>query len=125
MSLTAASPVECASSARIASRRLAILSVQDRNAALTAIHEALSYAKDVVLKANAQDLEAANNAVSNCSISQSVLKRLDLSRPGKYEDMLQGILDVRELSDPRTTFEEHRTYKDDYIDAIIQWARLI
>jgi len=101
------------------------LSVQDRNAALTAIHEALSYAKDVVLKANAQDLEAANNAVSNCSISQSVLKRLDLSRPGKYEDMLQGILDVRELSDPRTTFEEHRTYKDDYIDAIIQWARLI
>ena len=28
------------------------------------------------------------------------LKRLDLCRPGKWEDMLQGILDVRSLPDP-------------------------
>ena len=30
----------------------------------------------------------------------SLVKRLDLSRPGKYDDMLQGILDVRQLDDP-------------------------
>jgi glutamate-5-semialdehyde dehydrogenase len=102
MSLTNASPLEAAQAARSASRTLAVLSAQDRNDALTAIHAALSSAKDEVLAANARDLEAASKAAeSGEALSQSLVKRLDLGRTGKYEDMLQGILDVRELEDPR------------------------
>ena len=42
----------------------------------------------------------AKEASKDGKLSQSVLKRLDLSRPGKFDDMLQGILDVRNLPDP-------------------------
>ena len=42
----------------------------------------------------------AKQASHDGKLSQSVLKRLDLSRPGKFDDMLQGILDVRNLGDP-------------------------
>ena len=42
----------------------------------------------------------AKQASHDGKLSQSVLKRLDLSRPGKFDDMLQGILDVRNLDDP-------------------------
>ncbi|KAF2273891.1 gamma-glutamyl phosphate reductase GPR [Westerdykella ornata] len=105
MSLTNATPLEVAQAAQLGSRKLAVLSTEDRNAALTAIHQALADAKDEVLAANRKDLEAANKAAAGGQLSQSLIKRLDLGKPGKYEDMLQGILDVRELEDPinRTT----------------------
>jgi hypothetical protein len=100
MSLTNASPLEAAQAARKASRSLAVLSAKDRNDALTAMHDALLQAKDEVLAANKQDLEAATKAAQNGDLSRSLVKRLDLGRAGKYDDMLQGILDVRELPDP-------------------------
>jgi glutamate-5-semialdehyde dehydrogenase len=100
MSLTNASPLEAAKGARLASRKLAILPPAARNDALTAIHDALSKAKNQILAANARDLEAAVKAAESGELSQSLVKRLDLSRKGKYEDMLQGILDVRGLDDP-------------------------
>ena len=100
MSLTNASPVEAAQAARAASRNLAILPTYDRNAALTAIHDALLASKDTVLEANARDLAAAARAADSGQLSQSLVKRLDLGKKGKYEDMLQGILDVRQLDDP-------------------------
>jgi glutamate-5-semialdehyde dehydrogenase len=100
MSLTNASPIEAAQAARSASRKLAILPASARNVALTAIHDALLAAKDTVLEANAQDLASATKAVESGQMSQSLVKRLDLGRKGKYEDMLQGILDVRALEDP-------------------------
>ena len=102
MSLTNATPLEVAQSARLGSRKLAVLSTEERNAALTAIHTALSQGKEEVLAANAKDLEAANKAAAGGKLSQSLVKRLDLGKPGKYEDMLQGILDVRDLEDPST-----------------------
>jgi glutamate-5-semialdehyde dehydrogenase len=78
-----------------------VLSPKDRNDALTAMHVALLGQKDKVLAANARDLEAAVKAAeSGEALSQSLVKRLDLGRAGKYDDMLQGILDVRELEDP-------------------------
>jgi glutamate-5-semialdehyde dehydrogenase len=77
-----------------------VLSTEDRNAALTAIHQALANGKEEVLAANVRDLEAANKAAENGTLSQSLVKRLDLGKKGKYEDMLQGILDVRDLEDP-------------------------
>jgi len=104
MSLTNATPLEVASAARLGSRKLAILSTDARNAALTAMHAGLSSAKDEILAANKLDLEAANKAAEDGKLSQSLVKRLDLGKPGKYEDMLQGILDVRDLEDPSMLF---------------------
>ncbi|KAL8715333.1 MAG: hypothetical protein Q9225_006394 [Loekoesia sp. 1 TL-2023] len=100
MSLTDSSPEQIAKTASVASTGLAVLSSKDRNDALTAIHQSLSEAKETILAANAKDLEVASKAAADGKLSQSVLKRLDLGRPGKWEDMLQGILDVRDLPDP-------------------------
>lgn len=101
MSLTNASPPELASAARLGSRKLAVLPSADRNDALTAILKALNDAKSEILAANAVDLSAAAQKAENGELSQSLVKRLDLSKKGKWEDMLQGILDVRDLEDPR------------------------
>jgi glutamate-5-semialdehyde dehydrogenase len=100
MSLTNATPLEVAQAARLGSRQLAVLSTEERNAALIAIHDALAQGKEEVLAANVKDLEAANKAAAGGTLSASLVKRLDLGKPGKYEDMLQGILDVKELEDP-------------------------
>ncbi|KAI9658755.1 MAG: hypothetical protein M1821_002315 [Bathelium mastoideum] len=115
MSLTNASPIECAKAARAASRRLAILSTQERNDGLTAIHHALAEAKDSILAANESDVVSATEASQRGELSQSVLKRLDLSRPGKWDDMLQGVLDVRALEDPIGKIDYRMELDDDLI----------
>ena len=102
MSFTETSPEAAAKAASSSSRALASLSVEARNEALSAIHDALFQEKPRILEANARDLELATKAAESGKLSQSVLKRLDLGRPGKYDDMLQGILDVRQLEDPGT-----------------------
>lgn len=104
MSLTYSSPLQVAQAASISCQGLAVLPTQARNDALTAIYGALQEAKDTILAANAKDLELATKAAENGKLSQSVLKRLDLGRKGKWEDMLQGILDVRDLEDPGEGF---------------------
>ncbi|KAF5009409.1 hypothetical protein F66182_15564, partial [Fusarium sp. NRRL 66182] len=100
MSLTELSASEIAQSASIASRRLATISNDGRNFALTTLHAALSEKRDYILQANTKDVVLATQAAANGELGQSVLKRLDLTRPGKYDDMLSGILSVRDLEDP-------------------------
>lgn len=100
MSLTGSSAIEAARAAASASRTLATLPHSYRRAALGALHEALKENKDVILGGNACDIATATAAAANGELKQSVLKRLDLSRPGKFEDMLQGVLDVQDLEDP-------------------------
>lgn len=100
MSLTDSSALEIAETASLASRRLATLSDSDRSDALTALHNALHVNKALILEANAKDVQVATQAAESGKLNHSVLKRLDLSRPGKYDDMLQGILSVRDLGDP-------------------------
>ncbi|CAL5874891.1 uncharacterized protein PFLUO_LOCUS9193 [Penicillium psychrofluorescens] len=100
MSLTDSAAADVAESASLASRRLATLSNPARNEALTALHLALDRNRDTILAANARDVEAATRAAESGNLNHSVLKRLDLSRPGKYDDMLEGILSVRDLADP-------------------------
>ncbi len=102
MSLSNSSAVTVATAAKNSSRELSVLSEEHRNDALTAIHSALSDAKEDILAANARDLVTANRAAEDGELSQSLLKRLDLSRKGKWEDMLKGIIDVRQLEDPGT-----------------------
>ncbi|KAK6339744.1 hypothetical protein TWF718_009138 [Orbilia javanica] len=91
---------EIAKTARQASFTIKSLPGSDRDLALDAIYDALLAFKDDILAANARDMEAAAGLVAEGKLSQSLVKRLDLSRPGKYEDMLQGIKDVRGLEDP-------------------------
>lgn len=100
MSLTNSSPEQAARAAKVSSRKLATLSVNARNNALDAIHDALSNAKDSILAANAEDLAKAKQSTANGELNASIYKRLDLSRPGKFDDMLQGIRDVKGLPDP-------------------------
>ena len=102
MSVTESSPEQAAKAASFSSKALATLSLGARNDALTAIHDALLQEKDAILQANAKDLELASKAAKSGTLSQSILKRLDLGRPGKFDDMLKGILDVRKLEDPGT-----------------------
>jgi glutamate-5-semialdehyde dehydrogenase len=99
MSLTNASAEDAARAAKLSSRKLATLPTSARNAALDAVHDALSLASDI-LAANAKDLELAQKSATDGQLNPSIVKRLDLSRPGKFEDMLQGIKDVRNLDDP-------------------------
>ncbi|KAL2140286.1 hypothetical protein VTI28DRAFT_4003 [Corynascus sepedonium] len=115
MSLTNASPVDAAGAAKSASHVLATLSADARNEALTAIHAGLTAARDDILAANARDLELAQQAAADGKLSQSLVSRLDLGRKGKFDDMLQGILDVRDLDDPvgKVTL---RTRLDDGLD---------
>lgn len=103
MSLTNASPADAAAGAKSASHALATLPVSARNHALTAIYDALANSKDEILAANARDLALASKAAENGELSLSIVSRLDLGKKGKWEDMLKGILDVRELEDPGTS----------------------
>ncbi|TYJ55089.1 glutamate-5-semialdehyde dehydrogenase [Cryptococcus floricola] len=72
----------------------------ERNVALYAIHEVLEAHKDEVVAANKKDMEAAQPLVEAGKLSASLVSRLDLSRPGKFEAMLQGISDVASLPVP-------------------------
>ena len=60
----------------------------------------LTASKDEILAANAKDLELARKAADEGGLSQALVSRLDLGKKGKWEDMLKGILDVRDLNDP-------------------------
>ncbi|KAK0719529.1 Aldehyde/histidinol dehydrogenase [Lasiosphaeris hirsuta] len=115
MSLTSASPADAAQAAKLASHVLQTLPAAARNEALTAIHDGLVAARDDILTANARDLELARVAAAGGHLSQSLVSRLDLGKKGKWEDMLKGILDVRDLEDPvgRVTL---RTRLDDGLE---------
>ncbi|BGP25578.1 glutamate-5-semialdehyde dehydrogenase [Rhodotorula toruloides] len=78
-----------------------LLDSSERHTALLALKRALTGAKEDILEANRQDIEAAREQVAAGKMSSSLLKRLDLqSSPDKYDSMLQGILDVDSLPDP-------------------------
>ncbi|EGW31823.1 gamma-glutamyl phosphate reductase [Spathaspora passalidarum NRRL Y-27907] len=85
-----------AKAANLAFSSLKTLSNTQRSTALQKIHDALAAHKDQVLEANKLDMDAAIEH----KFSSSLIKRLDLSSPGKYDGMLQGILDVANLEDP-------------------------
>lgn len=100
MSLTSATPLEAAQSAKAASHQLAALSNDARNEALSSIHSHLQLCRNDILAANARDMVAARDAAATGNLSASLVSRLDLAKPGKFDDMLKGILDVAALDDP-------------------------
>ena len=86
--------IELAKKAKVASKKLSILSTEVKNRALLAIAEALDSNKTKVFDANRKDLELAEG-----NISQATFNRLKLDE-NKMRDMIQGIIDVYELEDP-------------------------
>ncbi len=81
--------------ARAASRTLATSSTAQRNAALSAIRDALAAARATVATANAQDLEAAEVD----GLSAALRDRLALT-PARIDAMLASLADVAALPDP-------------------------
>jgi glutamate-5-semialdehyde dehydrogenase len=109
MSVSDGAPLEVAKAASLSARTLAMLSGQARNDALTAIHTALAAAKEPILAANARDMVAAEALAADGKLSSSVVSRLDLGKGDKWNRMLQGVLDVRDLEDPGKLINEIRS----------------
>jgi glutamate-5-semialdehyde dehydrogenase len=96
--MSAQQVAEAAKSAFDASQ---MLEAKDRLFALTALKSALLLAKDEILAANAQDVDAAKFEVADGKMDSSLLKRLDLkSNAGKFDDMVAGVEAVAALDDP-------------------------
>ena len=91
---------EVAKNAKKASLVVGALSLDQRNDALQRIHDILIERKHDILNANQCDMSAAQELVAQGKLQSSMVKRLDLGLPGKYESMCQGVHDVMNLPDP-------------------------
>ncbi|KAI5952715.1 PRO2 [Candida jiufengensis] len=85
-----------AKDANLSFSKLKTLSNEERSQALQEIYNTLKENKSQILQANEIDLKNAETQ----NLSSSLIKRLDLSKGGKFDSMLQGILDVANLPDP-------------------------
>jgi len=81
--------------ARAASRRLALLTRADKDAALKALADALDAATDRIVAANAEDLERGRAS----GMAQGLLDRLALD-PARVAAVAQALRDVAALPDP-------------------------
>ena len=81
--------------ARAASRRMAMASTAEKNAALVAIAAAIRREKVALVAANQEDLAAARAAGLECAL----IDRLTLSEKG-VEAMAEGVEQVAKLPDP-------------------------
>lgn len=82
-------------SARRASRQLAIASTQDKNSALLAIYQTMQQQQQAILDANLIDL---NNAREK-GLDEALIDRLAIT-PARFQAMLDGLRDVIALADP-------------------------
>ncbi len=101
--LAANSLVEVALKARQAAGKLAVLSSDDRNAALEAIAKALTNAAPEITAANIADCQAAEQD----GISPALYARLKLGE-SKLQSAIAGIRDLVKLADPVGTVQIHR-----------------
>jgi glutamate-5-semialdehyde dehydrogenase len=81
--------------ARAASKQLAQLSSEQKNAGLRAMAQELIDAQDAILAANAQDVERATAS----GLSSAMLDRLTLT-PARIAKMAEGVRQVAALPDP-------------------------
>ncbi|GME76686.1 unnamed protein product [Ambrosiozyma monospora] len=87
---------EIARNSHLASTVLKTLSDDERSQALQKINKGLLASKNEILQANRKDMDSA---IKN-GLSPSLIKRLDLSKNGKFDSMCEGVLDVAKLDDP-------------------------
>ncbi|WVQ84762.1 glutamate-5-semialdehyde dehydrogenase [Cryptococcus sp. DSM 104549] len=97
-------PTGGAESIALAARRAfeasQLVDPSERDVALRAIRDVLVQRKEDVLEANRKDMEAADALAKAGKLSSTLVSRLDLSRPGKFDAILQGITDVEALPAP-------------------------
>ncbi len=80
-------------SSRVAARKLAVLSSEQKNAALLAMADALQANAEEILKANALDIESAKER-----LGAAMIDRLTLNEK-RIKDMADGIREVAKLPD--------------------------
>lgn len=85
--------------ARAASRKLAVLKVDTRNAALQRAARKLEENSAGILQANAEDMRAADESVRAGKMSQAILDRLRLTEKSVL-DMAEKVRSVVRLPDP-------------------------
>lgn len=85
--------------AKKASIALASTKAEEKNSALEKMAEALNSERDLILQANKEDLVVAKQMVERGEIKPSLLQRLEIT-DYKIDQMIDGILDVRDLPDP-------------------------
>lgn len=91
--------LELAKKAKIASKKIAVISTELKNRALINLAENLRKNQDKIFEANKKDLEEALPLVEKCELSKSVFNRLKLDE-NKMRDMIQGIIDISNLDEP-------------------------
>ena len=89
--------------ARKASRSVARLTAVEKNTCLKIMADALNAGKDAIRKANAKDIEAAEEL----GLSEPMVDRLLLDE-SRIDGMANGLREVAELSDPVGRVVEHR-----------------
>lgn len=87
---------DIAQKALLASTVLKTLTNEQRSQALENIYQGIKSLKQEILAANKLDCDAAQKN----QLDGPLQKRLDLSRDGKFTDMLEGIRQVAALEDP-------------------------
>ena len=97
---------EIIKSSAAAKKILSVLEADKKNAALNSIADALIESADDILKANALDLQAAKD-----SVSQVMLDRLALSKE-RIEAMAEGVRQVAALPDPVGEVLDEQTRPD-------------
>lgn len=91
--------IEIAKNAKLASIKAQKLSNDVKNLALTKIAKSLETHKSEIFEANKQDMIEAKTLLEKGEISQAIYNRLRLDE-NKMRDMVQGLIDVSNLSDP-------------------------
>ena len=86
---------ELAARAKEASRRLAVLSADEKNALLLAMADELAARKEEILAANGKDVEAGRAA----GLTDALLNRLELTEK-LFAAMVEGVRQVARLPDP-------------------------
>ena len=88
-----------AKNAKIASKKMAVISTELKNKALLNIADLIEQNKDRVFEANKQDLAEGEKLVKSGEINQATYNRLKLDE-NKMRDMIQGVRDIASLDDP-------------------------
>ena len=88
-----------AKNAKIASKKIAVISTELKNKALINIADSIEQNKDRIFDANKQDLTEGEKLVKSGEINQSTYNRLKLDE-NKMRDMIQGVRNIASLEDP-------------------------
>lgn len=91
--------IEIAKNAKQASLKIAELSTEIKNSALSKIADFFEAHKTEIFEANKRDLEEAEKLVENGEITKATFNRLKLDE-NKMRDMIQGVRDIANLEDP-------------------------